>query len=82
MQIIKNVSCAGKYQEHIPCSFAYKIVCIDDRLNKPVVLYRGKNTVYEFIAAILKECEYYKRVVKRHFNKNLAVTVDDGKDFK
>ena len=82
MQIIKNVSYAGKYQENIPCSLTYKTVCIDDRLNKPVVLYRAKNTVYKFIAAILKECEYCKRVLKRHFNKNLAVTVDDGKDFK
>ena len=31
-----------KYQEHISCSFAYKIVCIDDRFNKSVVIYRQK----------------------------------------
>ena len=31
-----------KYQDHIPCSFAYKVVCIDDKFSKDVVLYREK----------------------------------------
>ena len=39
----KNTSYAKKYQNHIHCSFAYKLVCIDDKFSKPVVLYRGKN---------------------------------------
>ena len=34
-----------KYQDHIPYSFAYKVVCIDDRFSKDV-LYRGKNAVF------------------------------------
>ena len=29
-----NTSFTKKYQEHIPCSFAYKVVCIDDKLAK------------------------------------------------
>ena len=37
-----NASYAKKYQRHIPCSFAYKVLCIDDRFSKTVVLYRGK----------------------------------------
>ena len=37
-----NTSCIEKYQSHVPCSFAYKIVCIDDKSSKPVVLYKGK----------------------------------------
>ena len=44
-----------KYQCHIPCSFAYKVVCIDDKFSKLIVVYRGKNAAYEFIRAILKE---------------------------
>ena len=28
-----------KYQDHVPCSFAYKVVCIDNRSSKKVVLY-------------------------------------------
>ena len=35
-------SYTAKYQDHIPCSFAYKLVCIDDKFSKDVVLYRGK----------------------------------------
>ena len=31
-----------KNQEHIPCSFSYKLVCIDDNFSNPVVLYREK----------------------------------------
>ena len=27
-----------KYQDHIPCSFAYKLVCVDDKYSKDVVL--------------------------------------------
>ena len=37
-----NGSYTEKYEEHIPCGFAYKIVCIDDKFIKMVVLYRGK----------------------------------------
>ena len=33
-----NNSCTKKNQEHIPCSFAYKVVCVDDKFSKPVVL--------------------------------------------
>ena len=47
-----------KYQDHIPCSFAYKVVCIDDKFSKPIVVYRGKNTAYEFIKTILKEYKH------------------------
>ena len=48
------------YQDHVLCSFAYKVVCIDDRFTKPIVVYRGENAAYEFIKAILKEYKYCK----------------------
>ena len=31
-----------KYQDNIPCSFAYKGVCVDNNFSKDFVLYRGK----------------------------------------
>ena len=37
-----NTSYTKKYQEYIPCSFAYKVVCVDNRFSKPVALYREK----------------------------------------
>ena len=35
-----------KYQDHVPCSFAYKVVSIDDKFTKPVLVYRGANATY------------------------------------
>ena len=32
-----------KYHDHVPCSYGYKVVCIDDRFSKSIVVYRGKN---------------------------------------
>ena len=40
---IYESSYSEKYQKHIPCSFAYKIVCIDERFSKTIVVFRGKN---------------------------------------
>ena len=34
-------SCTKKYQDPISCSFAYKLVCVDDKFSKTIVLYRG-----------------------------------------
>ena len=31
-----------KYQKHISCSFAYKVVCVHDKFSKSVVNNRGK----------------------------------------
>ena len=41
---------------------------------KPIVVYRGKNAAYEFIKAILKEYKYCKKVMNKHFNKNLIMS--------
>ena len=38
----KNTSCTEKYQDHIPCSFADKVVCIGYRFGKPVVFIEEK----------------------------------------
>ena len=37
-----NGSYTEKYQGHIPCSFAYKVSCVDNKFSQKVVLYRGK----------------------------------------
>ena len=66
-----------KQQDHIPCSFAYKLVCGDDKFSKPIVFYRGKNAAYQFFEAILKEDEYCKRMTKKHFNKILIMTEEE-----
>ena len=60
-----------KYQDLIPCSFSYKLVCVDNKFNKPIILYRGENAANKFIKTIFEEQEYYKKVMKKQFNKNL-----------
>ena len=67
-------SYSKKYQDHNPSSFAYKVNCLDDKFSKPIVLVRGENAAYEFIEMILKEYEYCKKVMKKHFNKNLIMS--------
>ena len=37
-----NTSYTERYQAHVPCSFTYKVVCVDNKFSKSVVLYRGK----------------------------------------
>ena len=62
------------YQDHIHCSFAYKLVCVDDKFTKAIVAFRGQNAVYESIKAILKEYQYCKKVMNKHFNKILIMS--------
>ena len=66
-----------KYQDHISCSFTYKVVCIDDRFTKPIVVSRGENAAYEFIKAILKEYKYCRKVMNKHFHKNLIMSEEE-----
>ena len=67
--ILKKVKCnegsyTEKYQDHILCSFAYKIVCIDDRFTKPTIIYKDKDAAYEFTKGILAEYKYCKKIMK------------------
>ena len=76
---LKKVKCnegsyTEKYQDHIPCSFAYKVVCIDDRFTKPIVVYRGENAAYEFIQVILKEYKNCRKVMNKQFSGNLIMS--------
>ena len=50
-----------EYQDHVPCSFAYKLMCVDDEFTKPIAVFRGEDAAYKFIEAILKEFEYCKK---------------------
>ena len=65
-----------RYQDHFPCSFAYKVICVDDRF-KPNVVYRGENATYRFIKAILTEYKYCRKVINKHFNKNLIMSEEE-----
>ena len=61
---VMKVLYSKKHRDYNPCSFAYKLVCVDDKFTKPIAVFRGKNTAYEFAKAILRKYEYCKKVTK------------------
>ena len=77
-----NISYTIKYQDHIPCSFACKVVCIDDKFSKKVVLCRGKGAVFKFIKSILSEYNYCIGVIEKHFSKNLIMSAEEEERFQ
>ena len=60
-----NSSYTRKFQKQIFCSFAYKVVCINNNFSKKIVLYRGKDTVNKFVKSILNEYNYCRKVMKK-----------------
>ena len=75
----ENISYTEKYQNHISCSFVYKVICIDNEFSKDIVTYRGKDAIYKFIEKILEEYDYCNGVMKKYFNKNFMMTVNEKK---
>ena len=47
-------SYSKNYQGHIPCSFAYKLVCVDDKFGKSIVVFSDENVAFKFTETILK----------------------------
>ena len=78
----EGISFTAKYQDHIPCSFAYKVVCADDKFSKDIVLNRGKNAVYKFIQSMLNEYSCCRSIMKKHFNKNLIMSAEEEEQFQ
>ena len=77
-----NSSYTKKYQEHIPCSFAYKVFCLDNKFSKKFVLYRRKDAVNKFIKSILNEYNYCRKIVKKYFCKNLIMSAEENERFE
>ena len=71
------------YQKHTDCGYGYKVICCyDDKYSKAVEIYRGNNSVYQFMEKILEEVKYCKNVIKYKFNKPLKMTEKDEINFK
>ena len=56
-----NALYTEKYQDQIRCSFVYKVVCIDDKFDKKVVLYRGKMQFIDLLKQFLKNIIIVKK---------------------
>ena len=70
-------SYSKKYQDHVPCSFAYKSICADDKFTKLIIVFRSENSAYKFIEVILKKLEYCKKEMKKHFSTNLMMSEEE-----
>ena len=78
-----RISYTEAYQTHGDCGYGYKVVCCyNDKYSKHTRICRGENTVYKFMEKMLEEVEYCKTVIKKHFNKPLAMTEVDEQNFK
>ena len=45
---INKTSYTEKYQKYIPSTFPYKVLCIDEKIYKPLLIYRGKMRTMNF----------------------------------
>ena len=66
-----NTSYTKKDQDHIPCIFAYKVVCVHNNFNKPVVLYWERMQFIDSLKQFLKSVTLFgKNDKKSHLIKN------------
>ena len=81
--IINNdASYTRKYQDHVPRSFAYKVVCVDNKYSKKIVLYRGGNVDNKFIILTLNEYNYGRKITRKCFCKNLIMSAEENERFE
>ena len=64
-----NASCTERCQIHIPCSFAYKVFCVDDRFSKPVFFtvqkMRFLNSLKQFLKGMIVAKKLQKSILIR-----------------
>ena len=68
--------------DHVPCGFGYKVVCVDDRFSKDIIVYRGEDCVNRFISCTLNEYEYCRKVCKDYFKKCLIMSYKEEEMFQ
>ena len=88
MLILKGIKSSGKnnssytekYQDHIPCSFAYKVVCVDNIFSKKLCFIGEKIEYIDLLKQLLKSMIIVKNSKKR-FNKNLIMSAEEEERF-
>ena len=65
-----NASHNEKYQAHILCIFAYKVVCVHNKFSKPVALYRGKMQFIDLLKLFLKSI-----IVPKKWSKSIIIRI-------
>ena len=78
----QNESYTNKYQKHVACSCDNKLVCVYDKFSKSFKSHLGEDTVYKPFSSMIEESKYWGDVMRKNFNKELAMTKLDNEDFK
>ena len=50
-----------KYHDHAPCSFAYKVICINDKFSKPISSIEVKMSHMNLLKQFLKSISTAKK---------------------
>ena len=69
-------------QWHVPNSIAAKLVCIDDRFNKPLKIFTGKKCIKEFLEWNFEIHNGCTQIIPKHFKKNLNMTIQDEENYQ
>ena len=78
----QNESYTNKYQKHVACSCDDKLVCVYDKFSKSFESHLGEDTVYKPFSSMIEESKYWGDVIRKNFNKELAMTKLDNEGFK
>ena len=70
----------NKYQEHIACSYGYKVVSDYDEYKQEYKTYRGPNAINKFLESLLEEEKYIVNILNR--NEPMVITPAQKKKFK
>ena len=70
-----------KYQDHIVCSYGYKLICVPDRYSKVYKTYFGKDAIDKF-SNMIKEIEYCCKIIETEFNKSIVRNKKDHEAFE
>ena len=65
------------YQDHILCSFAYKLVCVDVKFSKPIFFLDVELLLLNLLEYFLTSIGIVKKVTEKHFNKILIMTEEE-----
>ena len=54
-------SYSKKYQDHIPCSSAYKLVCVDDKFSKSIAVLKAKMQLINLLKQFWRSINIVKK---------------------
>ena len=70
-----------KYQDHIVCSYGYKLIFVDEQDSQLYNTYYGEDAIRRFSNHVIKESRYCFKVTETKFNEPLVIAKKNQKDF-